>query len=227
MSAPLTLPRLWNVRVGRHSQVSLAQAAGVSPYCVRKAENGKPIDRASAESIAAALNVRLAAIAGWDGRTTAVPNLEFGAAARRRDAVVHRVARAELVWRDGQVDRLEARWVCGDVAKWAKLLESPGDVRRCRKCDFVPTTAKRVVYAVTTADGLLKVGSTGHLGERIYGLERLYGQQVTLIDSVAGGYSDELELLHLLGEPVRGREWFEPTAERLALVAGWMSERAS
>lgn len=122
------------------------------------------------------------------------------------------------------MDRPELRvaYACGAQTNRGALLRDPGDLRRCPRCDFDGAQAARsMVYAGIAPSGLLKVGRSVRV------VPRMQVQRLEPIAVAPGGHLEEGQLLSLLGAPAVGREWFEATPERLALVGSWMQEHAA
>lgn len=72
------------------------------------------------------------------------------------------------------------------------------------------------IYAVRTADGLIKIGQTSHLGNRI----RSYGTGRELLAIRLGATFADEQAIHesLAGHSVRGREWYAPAQPVLDVV---------
>lgn len=73
------------------------------------------------------------------------------------------------------------------------------------------------VYAVRTKDGLVKIGWTSDLGQRL-GDYRLTARDVLAVR--LGATPDDEAAIHkrLSGHAVRGREWYNPQPEVLAVI---------
>ncbi len=73
-----------------------------------------------------------------------------------------------------------------------------------------------VVYAIATFDGLVKIGYSGNMAQRYRSYTRI-GQ---LVAWESGGTPEREAELHALLAPhaARGREWYHPTPEVLAVV---------
>ncbi len=72
-----------------------------------------------------------------------------------------------------------------------------------------------VIYAIRTRDGLIKIGFTTNLGQRYSSL----GSQRDILAWRPGSYAEEQALHDQLSAHVcRGREWYHPHPEVLAVV---------
>jgi len=72
-----------------------------------------------------------------------------------------------------------------------------------------------LVYAARVAGGVIKIGHTGNLAERLYNL----GPVVELLAFMPGTYADEQALHAKLADHLEhGREWYYPTPGVMAVV---------
>lgn len=77
-----------------------------------------------------------------------------------------------------------------------------------------------VLYAALLPDGLVKIGWTKHLSNRLYRL----GRGTTLLAFSRGDFEDEQAVHHSLASSVdHGREYYRVTDEVIALVNDWRS----
>lgn len=75
-----------------------------------------------------------------------------------------------------------------------------------------------VLYAALLPDGLVKIGWTKHLSNRLYRL----GHGTTLLAFSRGDYADEQEVHDALATSVHhGREYYSPTDQVVGLINEW------
>lgn len=81
-----------------------------------------------------------------------------------------------------------------------------------------------VLYAVRLGDEI-KIGVTSHLQRRLVGLASLTHRKPELLAIKAGSRADE-QALHdqLAAHCRRGREWYAPASEVLAVINEWRAE---
>jgi hypothetical protein len=77
-----------------------------------------------------------------------------------------------------------------------------------------------VVYAIRTPDGLIKIGSTTHLGRRLINLKSQFGEHEFLCFQ-PGSLADE-KAIHIRWRKYRahGKEWYHPAPE----ILDWINE---
>jgi hypothetical protein len=77
-----------------------------------------------------------------------------------------------------------------------------------------------VVYAARLADGTIKIGWTEHFDERLHWLKHYVQQDVELLAFRCGATYEDEQAIHatLVPHRARGREYYEPTAEVLAVI---------
>lgn len=145
----------------------------------------------------------------------------YGYAPGSQGGRLHRVARVYTAWstRSTRCVGLWAVWDCYPgrfmSTKRPVLLDEPGDMLRCERCDFDAKTVTPIAgMYVARVDGMVKVGCSSDYRNRVRALK---GE---LVASVAGDFVDETRMLALIGaSPVRGREWFAPELENAAVAA--------
>lgn len=84
----------------------------------------------------------------------------------------------------------------------------------------VAAPSKGSVYFIADEDGFIKIGHARNVGSRLQSLQTASRQALRVVGSTPGSISDE-KALHakFASAHVRG-EWFRPTAELVAYVAG-------
>jgi hypothetical protein len=103
--------------------------------------------------------------------------------------------------------------------EWA--LRTKGDyIERPLAAHGARESLGEVVYAIRTTDGLIKIGSTTHLGRRLINLKSQFGEH-ELLCFRSGTLADE-KALHTKWRAHRaqGREWYHPAPE----ILDWINE---
>lgn len=139
---------------------------------------------------------------------------EYGYSIHANGGMVHRVREVAFGWKDGRIVQVAANWACSrwDGTLTARLLDNPGEMVTCERCDIEGTGHTQVVYVGAHPSGLIKVGCTNQLCVRMRNLN------LKLLDFVPGGFDLERRLIAALGDPVQGREWFPAGVRDQALA---------
>ena len=103
--------------------------------------------------------------------------------------------------------------------------------------DHVPPTSRRqasldyhqfgngILYAARFPDGSIKIGHTTQVHKRLTNLISAGGGAPTVLAIKAGTYEDEQAVHDALAAHVkRGREWYNPDPEVLAVINEWRTE---
>lgn len=79
-----------------------------------------------------------------------------------------------------------------------------------------------ILYAAQFPDGIIKIGHTTHIAGRLSQLAYHEGQTPEVLAIKAGTFEDE-QALHdrLAAHCRRGREWYNPDPEVLAIINEW------
>lgn len=133
--------------------------------------------------------------------------------------LLHRVAEIHLVWRNRRAPDCRVRWLCGSGGARPVLLTEPNpELTRCFRCEragvFHPAPVPCVYYA--ERNGRIKIGTTGNLPRRLYGLHWPMPLAVE-----PGSFDVERERHdQFAGLRIdQASEWFRPGADLLAHIA--------
>jgi len=108
-----------------------------------------------------------------------------------------------------------------DEAKWD---QSEPTSRRAASAEY-HQFGNGLLYAVRFPDGTIKIGHTVRIAERLTQLISEGGGRPEVLAIKAGTVEDEQALHDSLAAHVRrGREWYNPTPEVIALVNEWRAE---
>jgi hypothetical protein len=178
-----------------------------------------------------------------DKVTPVDPLPPYGMSIANQGGTVHRVTHAFTVVSPSGWTRTWAKWACGPdgrrvsgfpcSAKYAQLLDDPGDNVCCARCGVEPTGrvvvgdnppwdshAEMWLYVARQPDGLIKVGCTNDVARRMYALG-----DAELLASRPGNYVDERRLFAKIPlRPVEGNERFAPGSEAV-ILAGFEDSR--
>lgn len=96
---------------------------------------------------------------------------------------------------------------------------------RCQASDDYHQFGNGVLYAARFPDGAIKFGHTTQIGHRLTNLIAEGGGRPEVLAVKAGTYDDE-QALHesLASHRRRGREWYDPDPEVMAVVNEWRAE---
>jgi hypothetical protein len=115
----------------------------------------------------------------------------------------HRIA-----GRDGNV----TRWICGPITRrYVEIADAAPESDLCRRCSD-PATGISTIYFAEGPDGLVKIGVSRFLRERVAHLG------ARLLATEPGGIDRERELHDRFADARVTGEWFEPTQALLSYV---------
>lgn len=153
----------------------------------------------------------------WPIATKATRFAPFTYSARRGTRFYHRVTNVNVKWINWCRPDIETRALCGSTQYAGVLVNTPPDhLEVCPNCTrkkrFNTVTDSHRVYFATRPDGLIKIGYTKDLKQRM----RMLG--VELIATVRGGRALESALHHRFARSRVEGEWFKPTDDLLAYI---------